>query len=70
MVTAQGLARGLAAERETLAGRLRHRARPEEDIARRVAALRLVHAAEVALYGFPDLAEQLRVAKPCLPQRN
>lgn len=59
-VTKEGLASGLAAERTMLAARLRARGQPETEVARRVRALTFVHAAEVTLYGFPDLAQELR----------
>jgi len=54
------LARGLAAERAALAGRLRARGRPETDATRRVAGLRRVQAGEAAVYGYPGLARELR----------
>jgi len=59
-VTKEGLDSGLAAERAMLAARLRARGQPEAEVARRVRALTLVHAAEVTLYGFPGLAQELR----------
>ena len=55
-----GLASGLAAERTAFALRLRARGQPETEVARRVDQLTLVCAAEVTLYGFPDLAQELR----------
>ena len=65
------LATGLAAERAALAGRLRARGRPEADIARRVDGLRHVQAGEAAVYGYPDLADELlggaARAGPCRP---
>ena len=58
------LARGLAAERAAFAARLRARELPEPDIARRVDALTRMHAGEAALYGYPDLAQELRSLVP------
>jgi len=60
IVTKDGLASGLAAERAAFASRLRARGQPETEVARRVTQLALVHAAEVTLYGFPGLAQELR----------
>ena len=54
------LARGLAAERAALAARLRGRGWPEPDIARSVDGLTRMQAGEAALYGYPDLAQELR----------
>ena len=59
-----GLARGLAAERVRFAARLRGREVPEPDIARRVDALTRMHAGEAELYGYPDLARELRSLIP------
>lgn len=60
IVTKDGLASGLAAERAAFAWRLRGRGQPETEVTRRVDQLTLVHAAEVTLYGFPDLGQELR----------
>jgi hypothetical protein len=60
IVTKDGLASGLAAERAAFALRLRGRGQPETEVARRAAQLTLMHAAEVTLYGFPGLAQELR----------
>ena len=59
-----GLARGLAAERAAFAVRLRARGVPEPDTARRVDALTRMHAGEADLYGYPDLAQELRSLPP------
>ena len=59
-ITTDGLASGRAAERAAFALRLRSRGQPETEVARRAAQLTLVHAAEVTLYGFPDLGQELR----------
>jgi hypothetical protein len=68
IVTKDGLARGLAAERAAFASRLRARGQPETEVARRVDQLTLVHAAEVTLYGFPDLARELRSLASGIPR--
>ena len=67
-VTKDGLASGLAAERAAFAERLRARGQPETEVARRVSRLTLVHAEEVTLYGFPDLAQELRTLAAGTPR--